>query len=54
MKVYFYYRKLDGSIGKLLDEDDGAEARIDMNIEAIKQEYNTNTVLACIEGGKNE
>jgi hypothetical protein len=54
MNVYYYYRKPDGSLGKLLDDSPEAIDDIDMEIERIKEYANTTRVLAVVQGCKNE
>ena len=54
MNVYYYYRKPDGTLGKLLDDSPNAIEDIDMEIERIKEFANTKVVLAVVQGGKNE
>jgi hypothetical protein len=51
MKVHYYYRKPDGSLGKLLDDSPEAIDDIDMEINRIKDAVNTTRVLAVIQGG---
>ncbi len=50
MNVHYYYRKLDGTLGKLLDDSPEAVDDIDMEINRIKKAVNTNRVLAVVEG----
>jgi hypothetical protein len=50
--VHYYYRKSDGTLGKLLDDSPEAIGDIDMEINRIKEAVNTTRVLAVIEGGK--
>ncbi len=51
MNVYYYYRKPDGTLGKLLDDSPEAIKNIDATIGYAKEEYQTTRVLAVIEGG---
>lgn len=53
-QVYYYYRKPDGSLDKLLDDSPEAIDDIDMEIERIKEFAKTKTVLAVVEGGMDE
>jgi hypothetical protein len=50
MQVYYYYRKPNGTLGKLLDDSPEAVEDIDMEINRNKEAVNTTRVLAVIEG----
>jgi len=52
MNVYYYYRKQDGTLGKLLDESPEAIENIDDTLAFAKEEWKSTRVLAVIEGGK--
>jgi hypothetical protein len=52
MNVHYYYRKPDGSLGKLLDDSPEAVEDINMEITRIKEAVNASRVLAVVEGGK--
>jgi hypothetical protein len=52
MNVHYYYRKPDGSLGKLLDDSPEAVEDINMEITRIKEVVNASRVLAVVEGGK--
>ena len=49
--VHYYYRKPDGTLGKLLDDSPEAIKNIDDNVRYAKEEYQTTRVLAVIERG---
>jgi hypothetical protein len=52
MNVYYYYRKPDGSLGKLLDDSPEAINNIDETLAFAKEEWKSTSVLAVVEGGK--
>jgi hypothetical protein len=52
VQVYYYYRKPDGALGKLLDDSPEAINNIDATIGYAKEEYQATRVLAVVEGGK--
>lgn len=54
MNVNYMYKKPDGTLGQLLDDSEEAVSSIAENIELIKANYNTERVLAVLEGGKDE
>lgn len=48
--IAYYFRNQEGSLSKLIDEDEAYEDINDILIE-IKEKYNT-TAMALITGGK--
>jgi len=50
--VYYYYRKPDGTLGKLLDESPEAIKNIDDTLAYAKEQWKSTCVLGVIEGGK--
>jgi hypothetical protein len=50
--VHYYYRKPDGTLGKLLDDSPEAIEDINTELWRIKETFITNHVLAVIQGGK--
>jgi hypothetical protein len=52
MNVNYYYKKQDGTMGKLLDDTPEAINDIKMELTRIKEWTKTNVVLAVIHGGK--
>jgi hypothetical protein len=50
MNVYYYYRKPDGTLGKLLDDSPEAIDNIDATIGYAKEEYQATRVLCVVEG----
>jgi hypothetical protein len=54
MNVNYMYKKPDGTLGQLLDDSEEAVNSIAENIEFIKANYNTERVLAVLEGVKND
>ena len=46
---YYYYRKSDGSLGKLLDDSPEAIEDIDDTLAFAKEEWTSTRVLAVVE-----
>jgi hypothetical protein len=48
--VHYYYRKPDGTLGKLLDDSPEAIKNIDENLKQVSWDYQAKNVLAVVEG----